>query len=344
MTLHFLSQKEQIALYLEDMYCKFGFHKYKVKRFEEYSFYMEKVNYLNDSRVITFSDTHGKLMALKPDVTMSIVKNCLTSDQKNQKIYYNESVFRIPKGEDEFKEIQQIGVEYIGTMSQYQTLEVLNLAAKSLENINENYRLCLSNLALLLPLFQDLNLNQEQINSIIQFLTQKNRHDLERYLEQEQIPAGDIFTKLLELPTSLSEGIKALEALFADASYQPILTEFKETLSYLLEFVPEEKVYLDFSHIPSTEYYQGLVFSGYIDGLALPVLVGGRYDNLIQKMGISQQSALGFAVDLSAVDKLFPANQPEVLEIQAKPEENPGELLKKANALFQEGQTFHITL
>ncbi|MFI3254304.1 MAG: ATP phosphoribosyltransferase regulatory subunit [Eubacteriales bacterium] len=340
MTLEFLSQKERVSLDLQDMYSKFGFVKYKINRFEEYSFYMEKEQFLNDNRILTFSDSHGKLMALKPDVTMSIVKNSLKSQEKHHKIYYNESVFRIPKGEDDFKEIHQIGVEYIGPAKEYQTLEILNLAVKSLEKTSEDYRICLSNTALLLCLLKESKLEQKE--TIIQYMRQKNSHDLAKYLSEEKIPQGDIFLRLLTLPSDLEEGLATLKILSNDTEFQKTLEEFRQILEMFQQFVPKEKVYLDFSHIPSTEYYDGLVFSGYIQGLSLPVLVGGRYDNLIEKMGVSGQSALGFAVDLSAVDKLFGGETQTVTEILEKKGESVVDLMEKANMLYQEGKTFQI--
>ncbi len=125
MTLDFLTNSEQIALHLQDMYHKFGYSKYKMSRFEEYSFYMEQEHFLSDSRILTFSGQNGKLMALKPDVTISIVKNFLKKPGNNHKVYYNESVFRIPAGGDEFKEVQQLGVEFLGELDSFQTLEIL---------------------------------------------------------------------------------------------------------------------------------------------------------------------------------------------------------------------------
>ncbi len=144
MTTTFLDCKEQIAICLEDMFCKFGYTKYSMNRFEEYSFYMENEKFLDDSRVIVFNDPSGKLLALKPDITMSIIKNSLKSAEKNQKIYYNESVFRIPKGGSSYKEIKQIGVEFMGEIDDYQTIEILNLANKALAEISENYVLCIT--------------------------------------------------------------------------------------------------------------------------------------------------------------------------------------------------------
>lgn len=340
MTLDFLGESEQIALSLQDMYSKFGFSKYKMNRFEEYSFYMEQEEFLSDSRLLTFSGKQGKLMALKPDITISVVKNSLKKNQEAQKIYYLESVFRIPKGGEEFKEIRQTGVEYIGNLDNYQTTEILFLAATSLEKISKHYRLCLSNTALLLLFMEELGLKRREKEEIIGFLRQKNIHDLNRYLEEKSLVTNGIFSKLLSLPTDLEEGLKQLEELFSAPVYQAELEQFKTTVKNLASVVDSTCLCLDFSHIPSIDYYEGLVFAGFLEGLALPALTGGRYDKLLEKMGRKGQSSLGFAVDLSATDSLFQSKNVEISYQSYRDGQSVTNLILTAKKLFDEGKTF----
>ena len=58
--------------------------------------------------MITFSGEGGKLMALKPDVTLSIVKNAPEEPGVVQKVYYSENVYR------DYREIRQAGLECVG--------------------------------------------------------------------------------------------------------------------------------------------------------------------------------------------------------------------------------------
>ncbi len=51
------------------------------------------------------------------------------------------------------------------------------------------------------------------------------------------------------------------------------------------------------------EYYNGLVFQGYLQGLPRPLLKGGRYDLLMQKF-TPGADAIGFAVYLDELDRL----------------------------------------
>ena len=72
-------KREERAIYdLRKLYEQYGYKKYKMSKFEEYDLYLENKSFLPSQQVITFTDLSGKLMALKPDVTLSIAKNAPT--------------------------------------------------------------------------------------------------------------------------------------------------------------------------------------------------------------------------------------------------------------------------
>ena len=60
---------------------------------------------------------------------------------------------------------------------------------------------------------------------------------------------------------------------------------------------------LDMTLAGEMEYYNGLVFQGYLESLPRPVLKGGRYDLLMQKF-TPGAGAIGFAVYLDELDRL----------------------------------------
>jgi len=64
-----------------------------------------------------------------------------------------------------------------------------------------------------------------------------------------------------------------------------------------------EKLRIDFSVLGDMNYYNGLAFKGFVEGLPTWILSGGRYDKLMAKMG-KQGKAVGFAVYLDEIAKL----------------------------------------
>ena len=143
MTQNILRKEEKAIFDLRELYETHGYKKYKMSKFEEYDLYADNRSFLAEGNIITFNDTHGKLLALKPDVTLSIVKNAASGERIKE--YYNENVYRAIDGE--YREIMQVGLECIGEADLYSTCEVIMLAKKSLECISKDYILDLSNAA-----------------------------------------------------------------------------------------------------------------------------------------------------------------------------------------------------
>ncbi len=70
-----LSESEKLVLQLKKLYKDAGYSSYRMSKFEGYDFYAGNKDFLVSDNVMAFADTNGKLMALKPDVTLSIIKN-----------------------------------------------------------------------------------------------------------------------------------------------------------------------------------------------------------------------------------------------------------------------------
>ena len=61
-------------------------------------------------------------------------------------------------------------------------------------------------------------------------------------------------------------------------------------------------VRVDFSVVNDLDYYNGLVFQGYVKGIPRAVMSGGRYDNMMRRLN-KPQNALGFALYLDELER-----------------------------------------
>ena len=185
-----LRSGEQTIYRLRGLYEKYGYRRFKMSKFEEYDLYVQNKDFLISDSVITFTDTNGKLMALKPDVTLSIVKNTTDEPQSIQKVYYNENVYRISKGTQGFKEIMQVGLECFGDIDNFNICEVLTLACKSLKSISEKSVLDISHLGVITSVFDafdDLPCNQSTSTPTIGLLFNLRFHSVTYHLLLEEI-------------------------------------------------------------------------------------------------------------------------------------------------------------
>lgn len=141
-----LQRDEIVTLELRGLYEQLGYRKYKMGRFEEYQLYVENKDFLGSDKVISFTDLDGRLLALKPDVTLSIIKNTKATRKNSEKLYYIENVYRESKESHTYQEIHQMGLEFIGDVDRYGVVEVLSLAAQSLESVSKDYLLEISHM------------------------------------------------------------------------------------------------------------------------------------------------------------------------------------------------------
>ena len=178
-----LKNEERIAFLLRSLYQQYGFLQYKMSKFEEYDLYAGCRDYLSDN-IITFTDTNGKLMALKPDVTLSIVRNTKDIPGYVNKIFYNENVYRVSHGSHVYKEIMQAGLECIGDIDDYNIFETVLLAVKSLATISEDYILSISHLGIISSLLSELGLDETEQKTAISLIGRKNMHEFRKLCEQ----------------------------------------------------------------------------------------------------------------------------------------------------------------
>ena len=296
---------EQVVFALRSLYNRYGYTQYKMSKFEEYDLYARNKDFLISDSVITFTDLNGKLMALKPDVTLSIVKNTTDRPYGLQKLYYNENVYRVSKGSRSFKEITQVGLEAFGAIDSYCISEVLLLAAKSLLAISPESILDVSHLGLLSELLSNLGIPQQETGRILGYIGEKNLHELSAACESYGIPTEnvDILVKLTSLSGAAGQTVPQAENLLRGRVSDETLDDFVRILSALSDSDAGQMLHLDFSVVDDIHYYNGIVFKGFIHGLPTAVLSGGQYDKLMQKMGRSDM-AIGFAVYMDMTERL----------------------------------------
>lgn len=298
-----LKYDEQAVFLLRSLYSKYGYKQYKMRKFEEYDLYVRNKDFLISDSVITFTDTNGKLMALKPDVTLSIVKNTKDSDGSVQKVYYDENVYRVSKGTHSYKEIKQAGLECIGDVDTYCVCEVLSLAVKSLMTISESCVVDVSDLAILFALYDYIGLSYEARKRMTSLISDKNTHEMKRLCEDMSVSAEstELLEELISYNGTPDEILPRLEAMAERIGAQAEFSEFESVVSSLDEEL-QSKLRIDFSVVSDINYYNGIVFKGFIDKIPDSVLSGGRYDSLMQSMS-RKSKAIGFAVYIDMLER-----------------------------------------
>ncbi len=298
-----LQPKERASFALRALYEEAGCRKYHMGRFEEYSLYQENRSFLSSEQVITFTDLDGRLLALKPDVTLSIAKTAQPAPGQTLEYYYHENVYRPSAESHTFQEISQMGLELLGAVGEAQVQQAVCLAARSLGVLGTDWVLEVSHMGYLFGLLDALQVPQGARAGLLEKLRQKNAHELQAAARAAGLSqaAADALCGVLELSGSYA-------ATLAQAAAQcrnPAMTAAVAELTALAAPLARAggSIRLDLTLAGEMEYYNGLVFQGYLKALPRPLLKGGRYDGLMQKF-TPGAGAIGFAVYLDELDRL----------------------------------------
>ncbi len=298
-----LREEERIVLSLRSLYESYGYRKYKMSEFEEYRLYMENKNFLVSESVIAFTDLDGRLLALKPDVTLSIVRHAGDCEQR---VYYNESVYRPDKAKRAFREISQMGLERIGKIDDYAVSETVCLAAKSLYRVSGDSLIEISHMGFAAGLMHAVGCGDADAAEFYGLIAEKNVHGIRT--TAERIGLDDDSTDLLcTLPTlcgAPEEVLCRAKKLCRCDEMTSAIEQLSAVVSALESADEICRVRLDLSLLGEADYYNGIIFAGFINGLPSRVLSGGQYDMMLKKFGHAG-GAIGFALYFSELELLF---------------------------------------
>ena len=300
-----LQQDEIVTLELRGLYEQFGYRKYKMGRFEEYRLYVENKDFLGSDKVISFTDLDGRLLALKPDVTLSIIKNSKATRKNSEKLYYIENVYRESKESHTYQEIHQMGLEFIGDVDRYGVVEVLALAAQSLRSVSPDYLLEISHMNFVVEFLDKLNISENIKHKLLRLIRNKNVSGLEKTASGEELSEREreVLFAIPLLYGEIGKTIKSARALAISPEMRKSVDELEEILVLLKTAGYGGNCQVDFSMVNDIDYYNGIVFRGYVKDLARLVLAGGQYDLAMKRFG-KDVDAIGFALYLNEVSRI----------------------------------------
>lgn len=337
-----LKSEEKAVFALRTLYSGYGYQPFKMSKFEPYDLYVKNKDFLVSDTVITFNDTNGALLALKPDVTLSLVKRAQDEKGVKQKFFYNENVYRVSGSTHTFKEIMQTGLECIGDIDLYDVTEAVFLAAESLSVISDDFVLDISHMGVVSAVLNVIGAPEDfQIESA-RLIGEKNRHELLRLcaeydVDKEKTELLTLLVSLYGKPGKVLEKLKAANEQIASCR---AVKELEQVCALLCETRHADKINIDFSVVNDMRYYNSIVFKGFISGVPDGVLSGGRYDRLMKKMG-KKSGAVGFAVYLDELQQLRKDEREFDVDVLVLYGENTSakKVFETVNELIKEGKS-----
>ncbi len=267
-----------------------------------------------------FTDKGGRDMTLRPELTAPVMRfyvNELQSFPKPLKLFYFENCFRYERPQKgRFREFWQFGVELIGSGKPDSDAEVIALADSLLKAVGVRGDMKIGNLAVIRTLLRGLE--PEIVSQVMRLVDKKEYAGLEALLDEigaEEQLKSDIF-RLIKL-----EGRYILPQVKEIVGNIPEIVGFEKTLKILDAYGVDYS--LDFGIARGLDYYTGMVFEVYAEGLgAQKQVCGGGSYQLIQLFGGGDIPSTGFGIGFDRIMEICPLEYPtpKSLVVISKPD------------------------
>lgn len=343
--------REAVTRRLTEMFKQRGYRQVMTPEMEFYDVYGTAETFYPLEDMFKISDTQGRLMVLRSDCTIPVARLTATrllSMPKPLRLYYGQNVYRVEHGlRGKPSEIFQIGAELIGSNSLRSDLEMVALAAAGLGDIsNDNgYRIELCHIGYFRSIMNSLNTDDETKELIRESIELKNYPALRDLTE----PFGNTpEARALKYLPRLFGGEEVFDkayALFGKNGAVDSLDYLKTIYGYLCELGLQEHVLIDLGLVNQAEYYTGLIFRGYFNGIGEPCLSGGRYDKLIGRFVEEEVPAIGFAFNIDSITESMEREMPKAADILVFSDETHlTEALNYSRSLGENGLVAEISV
>ncbi|MFA1821859.1 ATP phosphoribosyltransferase regulatory subunit [Virgibacillus oceani] len=295
--------REVLLSKLKKRFETYGYKQIQTPAFEAYDVYSDLTGTVKKDDMIKVIDSSGKVLVLRPDVTIPITRMTALSKQPLQsekRYFYILDVFRQLSEQNNQKEHTQAGVEYLGKNSPEADAEVIMLAVHLLKELNfPNFKIEIGHAGFFKELISKTALTEEQLEQLQLLIQSKNLAEIEPFLAE--LPIDEALKQAIQQIPLLygrpDEVIRQAKEIASTNQLQVELENLTKVWEVLEAYQISEHVVCNLGIINNMDYYSGIIFQGFIENVGKPVLMGGRYDHLGAKYD-KHIPAIGFAAEV----------------------------------------------
>ncbi|MGE5632293.1 MAG: ATP phosphoribosyltransferase regulatory subunit [Caulobacteraceae bacterium] len=286
-----------------------GFNRIETPLFEYYGLFSGDTASVTEENIIKLIDTEGKVVALRPDITIPaarVVATKLKEYRKPLKLFYSGNVYRRSSKENGAgSEFCQIGAEIYGDTGIWPDIELLSMARECLEEAAvTDYKIDIGDIGIVKGVFEGLSLEEESKAYLEALIHGKNLVELENEVSGLDICDRDkeIICKLPCLFGKPEDVFEGIGQIIVNDTVEKSVNYLYKLCGGLKELGLGPSLIVDAGMTTNIKYYTGLIFKAYAKGTSSVVISGGRYDGLLEAMGYSCPAA-GFAVYVDGLIK-----------------------------------------
>ncbi|HEX8164093.1 MAG TPA: ATP phosphoribosyltransferase regulatory subunit [Pyrinomonadaceae bacterium] len=275
-------------------------------------------------RAFRFTDTDGRMLALRPDVTSSVARaasTLLARRARPLRLCYAGRVFRQqqPSHAQWRRESEQVGCEHIGSARGAADVEVLAIAVEVLRRLglDGRFSITLNDVGVFNGVAERIAPDPEGRDLMRRLMDVRDAAGLRRFLAPHaREDEARSFARLVELPGK-SEVLADAARLIKNPRSAEALARLERLWRVVESLGLADQFVVNLGDLSGLDYYTGLTFKIYVEGVGARAGGGGRYDNLTANFG-RPEPAVGFVLDVDAIaealsqrSRLAPAPGPE---------------------------------
>lgn len=301
-------ERERITRIVSDGFSAHGYMPVETPLLEERSSFSMP----NDQAPVPFQlfDGDGRLLVVRSDLTMPIarlVSARLSRSETPIRLRYAAPVVREQaRYSARSRQFTQLGIELIGAAGVQADFEVVSMAAEALTRAGvAHWRIVCGSVRPMNELLCAAGIGGAEREAILSCVHASDFVDLDA--ELAGIDAKEELISAIGALPRICGGVEALDAAVCVLESAGIRDGGVSDLRALFERAESagfaENLSIDFSVMNSFDYYTGLVFSVYADGICDPLGSGGRYDDAFSRLGDRDLPSAGFALSLEQIEE-----------------------------------------
>ena len=314
-----MEERKKAESTLRYIFENYGYREIKTPLFEELKLFTTKSGEEIVDQLYNFKDKSARELTLRPEITAPVARLYLNELEKTAtkpiKLYYYGSCFRYERPQKgRFRQFWQFGCELIGAKSPQGEAEVIAMCSDSIEALGiTGADVNINHLGIIRGLFKHFEVDTETQRELMVVIDKGDKDLLKESLSGDNpIISNDelnqILLKLIDLvgDKSILEDVNELIKDYEEP--QEAFEQLKELVD-LLESFDMDNYTLNLGVARGLDYYTGIVFEIYVEGLgAQKQVCGGGTYSLIKVFGGQEVESTGFALGfdrlMNAIEEL----------------------------------------
>ncbi len=246
--------------------------------------------------IYAFKDKGGRDLALRPELTAPVMRLYVNECKvmpKPLRFYYFANCFRYERPQrGRYREFWQFGVELIGSDRAEGEAEVITLAYRILEKLKIKFNLHIGHVGILRKMLKDLD--EKTSSKILRLIDKGEMEELKRFMNE--LGLNELYSSIKDT-VNIKGKVDFLESIDID---KDVLERIKKVCE-LCEVSGVDYI-VDLSIVRGLDYYTGIVFEAYAEGLgAQKQVCGGGSYRLAHVFGGEDTPSTGFAIGFDRV-------------------------------------------